>query len=237
MTKLLITKLQKRPDGNVDLFGRGHRYKDTTLFDVSDLFEVGIDPADLQVGVETPCRFYAHCVASSKLNKSGNPYLNVEYLEAVSNGNGNGNGHQAAPAGELNSAILDELRAVHGELTQMRRLLNRAFVGQVIDPPLVTDDDPTEPPTGEGDNDLDDPDDVPRPPATSAQPLSDDQARRNFSSLAGPAIREGQVTSEEVNELVKGAIATGWRDALVELQALIAQAESEQERELVAVYP
>jgi len=228
MTKLLITKLQKRTDGNVDLFGRDHRYKDTTLFDISDLIEVGIFPADLQVGVETPCRFYAHVVESEKLNKSGNPYLNVEYLEPI-----NGNGHQATPAGELSDALLDELRAVHDELTRMRRLLSQALAGQGIGQPLNTDDDPVDPPFDEAD-DPGEPDDAPHPPVASARPLSDDQARRNFSSLAGPAIRDRLISSDQVNELVKAAIATGWRDTLVELQRLIAQAESKPEKERVA---
>ena len=67
--------------GEVSGVAKGHRYKDLTLFDLSDLALVGIDYNDLAEGVETPCRFWAHYTLSDKLNGSGNPHGDVAGLE------------------------------------------------------------------------------------------------------------------------------------------------------------
>ena len=120
-TRMLITKMVLRPDGKVDLYARGHRYKDLTLFDSSDLYDVGHDPAELQAGVETPCRFYAYYTESSKLNQSGNPYLDVDYLERT---NGQASAPQAPVAGD---AILAELQAVNAKLARLIQLVERAL--------------------------------------------------------------------------------------------------------------
>ena len=79
--RLLITKLIRTTEGRADLFGRGHKYKDLTLFDISDLADVGIDFEGLPAGQEVACRFWAHYELSDKLNQAGNPYKNVIALE------------------------------------------------------------------------------------------------------------------------------------------------------------
>lgn len=206
---MLITKLMLRPDGHVDLYGRGHRYKDLTLFDAADLFEVGVDPATLSVGVETPCRFYAHYVESGKLNKAGNPYLDVERLEGE-------NGHKPHGDGNVDSEILIKaLRAIYAELHAIRVLLEGGpeEQEQVEDVPA----------------DVPEPEDVPEPSA-HAHPLNEQEARRRFNDLAGPAIRAGQVQAEVVNELVQAVVKTGWRDALVGLEALLEAARASAEQ-------
>lgn len=81
--RMLITKLVRRPDGKADLFGRGHRYKDLTLFDVTDLADVGLNFEDLPVGIEMPCRFWAVYEESEKLNQAGNPYKDIVALQPV----------------------------------------------------------------------------------------------------------------------------------------------------------
>ena len=106
--RMLITKLVRRGD-RADLIAKGHRYKDLTLFDLSDLALVGIDYNDLAEGVETPCRFWAHSTVSDKLNGNGNPYRDVAGLEPF-----------AAPPADAEedtlTAILAELRAIRGLL-------------------------------------------------------------------------------------------------------------------------
>lgn len=222
--RLLIVKLELRKDGNVDLFARGHKFRDTTLFAASDLLEVGIDPATLETGVETPCRFYAHVVTSEKCTSKGNPYLDVQYLEPVVIGNG----HQAQPAGDAGEAVLKELQLVNRNLARLIALLSKsvrqpASVGEGTEPPDLPELDVDDDPVLQPDDAL-----LGQAPAPGPQPLSDDQARRMFSSIAGPAIREGTVTSGQVNEITGAVVAIGWRDALEALQALI---ESEPEAE------
>lgn len=114
--RLLITKLVRTPENHADLYGRGHRFKDLTLFDLSDLAEAGVDYEALEVGQETPCRFWAIYELSDKLNSKGNPYKDVVALEPVD--------LPATSTSVDNSAILEELRAI-------RRLLERV-TGQIV---------------------------------------------------------------------------------------------------------
>jgi len=81
--RLLITKIVRTSPTVVDLYAKGHRYRDTQLFDAGELLAVGLDPRELPEGVEVPVRFYAVVVASQKLNKKGNPYLDVVRLESA----------------------------------------------------------------------------------------------------------------------------------------------------------
>jgi len=231
--RMLITKLVLRPDNRVDLFGRGHKYKDMTVFDASDLLDVGIDITQLQPGIETPCRFRAVYELSDKLNKSGNPYKDVVCLEPVSNGNG----HKPAPSASVaDEAILQELRAIRAELVHMRRMMSNAIsAGLDLGIPAEYDHDPDKPsvePIEEDSNpELDQP---AGNQVAGPRPLSDGQARRMFGSLAGPAIREGKVTSAQVNEITKAASVIGWRDTLEKLQALIAQADAKESERIAA---
>jgi len=231
INRMLITRIKRTQDGRAELFGKRHKFRDLLLFELADLADVGIDYESLPIGQEAPCRFYAYYTESGKTKKSGNPYLDVERLEPIpTNGHHNGNGH-APQEPALNGAILDELRAIHRELELSRRLLAQVLapgsplpeIGDGEEPPDLpeVDDgetwpgDEMEPERGPGVQ-------APRP---QGRPLNDDQARRMFSSMAGPAIREGTVESDQVNSLVKGVVATGWRDALEKLQALIEQGE------------
>jgi len=79
--RMLITKLVRTDETKADLYGRGHRFKDLTLFDLSELGAVGIDFAPLPQGQEHPCRFFAVYRESGKRNKAGNPYKDVVRLE------------------------------------------------------------------------------------------------------------------------------------------------------------
>lgn len=220
-TRMLITKLVLRQDQRVDLYMRGHKFKDLTLFDVSDLFDVGLDPAEIQVGIETPCRFYAYYTESDKLNQAGNPYLDVDYLEVIDRGNGH---HAPEGASVTNEAVLKELQAVNRNLVRLIALMEQGTQFPRVQPgssepaDLPADLDTDEPPAASDGA----PDPVPASDqGIGPQPLSDDQARRMFGSLVGPSIREGKVKAARVNEITKAASVIGWRDALEQLRQLI----------------
>lgn len=83
-SRMLITKLKRTGETQADLFGKGHRYPDLKLFDLSELATVGVDFAELPIGQEVPCRFFAVWQRSEKLNQAGNPYKDVLWLEIAS---------------------------------------------------------------------------------------------------------------------------------------------------------
>lgn len=106
--RMLIVKLKRTDETQAELFAKGHRYPDLKLFDISELATVGIDFAELPIGQELPCRFFAVWQASTKLNSEGNPYKDVCWLEPdasylISQKAGdlaNGNSHLAPHAGD-----------------------------------------------------------------------------------------------------------------------------------------
>jgi len=112
--RMLITKLVRTDQTRADLYARGHQWPDLKLFDLSDLLTVGIEPADLEVGTETPCRFWANYELSDKLNKNGNPYKDVIALESIDT--------PATTTSTDTSALLAELRTI-------RELLERWLQG------------------------------------------------------------------------------------------------------------
>ena len=117
--RYLITRVKRRNTLSggkpvVDLFAGGKdsrlRFPVLTLFELSELLAVGIDPNELQEGREVACRFWAYYTQSDKKNKDGNPYRDVAYLEAIA----------ASAAPEASGEVLDELRAVRAELAALR---------------------------------------------------------------------------------------------------------------------
>ena len=128
--RMLITKLVRQGD-RADLYARGHRYKDLTLFDLSDLADVGIDYANLETGAEVPCRFWAYWEPSDKLNKAGNAYKDVVMLEPVDT--------PATTTSTDTSALLAELRAI-------RDLLQTIAYTMGLQEPASHPEPPPEPP-------------------------------------------------------------------------------------------
>jgi hypothetical protein len=112
--RILITKLVRRGD-RAELYGRGHQWKDLTLFDLSDLVDVGVDYRGLQEGEETPCRFWAHYALSEKLNKAGNPYKDVVALEPIDK--------PATATSTDTTALLQELREIRHLLEGVAHVL------------------------------------------------------------------------------------------------------------------
>ena len=80
-SRMLVTKIKRTDQTRADLYGRGHKYPDLKLFDLTELATVGIDETDLLIGQEEPCRFFAVYTLSDKLNKAGNPYRDIQRLE------------------------------------------------------------------------------------------------------------------------------------------------------------
>ena len=80
-SRMLITTIKRTDQTRAELYGRGHKYPDLKLFDLADLIAVGLDPANLPLGQEEPCRFFAVYTLSDKLNQAGNPYKDIQRLE------------------------------------------------------------------------------------------------------------------------------------------------------------
>lgn len=108
--RMLITKLVRTGD-RADLYGRGHQWKDLTLFDLSDLVDVGVDYANLEEGKDYPARFWALYELSEKMNQSGNPYKDVIALEPIDK--------PATSTSTDTSPLLEELR----QIRQLLRLV------------------------------------------------------------------------------------------------------------------
>lgn len=106
--RMLIVKVVRTTATQADLYAKGHKWPDLRLFDLSELAEVGLDPAALPIGQETPARFWAVYELSEKLNASGNPYKDVIALEPMD--------RPATTTSTDNTALLAELRAIRALL-------------------------------------------------------------------------------------------------------------------------
>jgi hypothetical protein len=109
--RMLIVKVKRTSATQAELYGKQHKFADLRLFDLADLAAVGLDPAGLVIGAETPARFWAYYELSDKLNQKGNPYKDVLSLEPV--------GSPATTTSTDNSAILAELRAMRALLAAL----------------------------------------------------------------------------------------------------------------------
>ena len=214
--KLLVTALKRTDETHVDLVGQGHRYVDIHLFDISELATVGIaDYASLTVGETVPCRFFAYYVESDKINKSGNPYKDLYYLEPIEP-------PVAAPVPATDDAVLVELR-------QIRTLLQEILLALSHDPGYKD-------PRIDGSNETSD---VPAALIGPAHKFSDEgqpadtptetdsqAAMKAFYARAGEAIRVGRMKATSVNELIDTAGRHGWKAALIRLDTALEVAKS-----------
>jgi hypothetical protein len=135
MERLLVTKLVRTNGTRADLYGARHKWPDLRLFDLSELATVGIDPAALEVGKETPCRFWAIYELSDKTNQAGNPYKDVIALESID-----------GPA----TATSTDTGALLGELRAIRALLEVIASGQGLALPDMAEIDAAFPRYGDG---------------------------------------------------------------------------------------
>jgi len=136
---MLIVKIKRTEATRADLFGKGHKYRDMVLFDLGELLEVGLDPENLPIGVEKPCRFFAHYELSDKLNEAGNPYRDIVMLEPIENGNGT-----TAPP-PMNDAMLAAILAELQKQTALLKVLVGTVAGPVEEPEIqapMPDDGP-----------------------------------------------------------------------------------------------
>lgn len=113
MPKMLITKIVRK-GSTVELYAKGHRYRDTILFDASELSTVGIDYQNLADGTEVPTRFWCTYELSSKLNADGNPYKDVVALEPDNpTKNNHANGQELAAIKALLLTLTDQIAEIH----------------------------------------------------------------------------------------------------------------------------
>jgi hypothetical protein len=178
--RMLITKLVRTGE-RADLYAHGHRYKDLTLFDLSDLADVGIDYNALETGVETPCRFWAIYEESDKLNKANNPYKDIVALEPIDK--------PATSTSTDTSAIVGELRAIKALLQQI--------LGQIGATPSG---DPHQLPTPPGPKTADSGN--PQSPV----PHTD---RDGFYTLAATAITNG-LHQDDIDAILSATNGQGW---------------------------
>lgn len=121
------------------LFANGRQqFPELTLFELSDLQTVGIDPAKL-TDTREPCRFWAHYEVSDRTKSTGTPYRDVLHLEPID-----------APASTTStdtSAMLDALRDMVAQLATITGLL-MPIAQAIINPAEIPAPDPDPYPAG-----------------------------------------------------------------------------------------
>lgn len=182
--RTLVTKIVRTAPDRADLYGRGHRYKDFTLFDLSELGLVGIDYNALEEGKEFPCRFWAIYELSDKINKAGNPYKDIVTLEAIDK--------PATATSTDNSALLQAVRDLAGEMRGIKALLLQALSPG---PAPARDPYPAGSPTADEDN--------PQEPDARQPGAGGQEARMRFYDLVTQALADGvpQATTDALLEL------------------------------------
>lgn len=163
--RILIVKVVRTTATQADLYGARHQYKDLTLFNVAELATVGIDPAALPIGQETPARFWAIYELSDKLNKAGRPYKDILALEPMD-----------TPATSTSAAVGDP--AMLAELRAIRALLSVLVEAQGLALPALEEQDPDPGENGDGPAGNEDPGELARafPRYGDGQPVSDNPA-------------------------------------------------------------
>jgi len=191
-------------------------FPELRLFELHKLFEVGIDPNQLAEGEELITRFWVYYEDSDRLNKNSNPYKDVTRLEAIA--------PPKSTAQQTLDAMLAALRQIDQRLAVACSLLETLVEGEELAVqvagvtlevlPEIQRPAPASP--------------RPAPPQAEAPVLNEDQARRRFGKLAGPAIRAGTVHAELPGRLTAEvtAGAKNWRDALQALEDAIEGAKS-----------
>lgn len=245
--KLLITKIERgeTEEGSkpvIELYEANPRLKWPTLrlFDLSALFEVGIDPNDLALGEERVVRFYAFYVESDRTNQAGNPYRDVTRLEAIETESRSGMEQKLDTIADLLKGIDQRLASIHQvtEVIASETLQLANATPDATPENWPSDDEPEVKPEetlgpAEEDPESRQEHELHRPAPKEehmekdegALVLSEDMARRRFGKLAGPGIRAGKLDSSIPGKLTSevSAGALSWRDALQQLEAAIAE--------------
>jgi hypothetical protein len=225
----------------IEMYEDNPRFKYPTLrlFELHKLLDVGIDPNELEAGEERAVRFWAYYTESERLNQHGNPYLDVAYLEPTPTPGAAGAGVASDEAAVLLEGILAAVDRLANDVAMIRAYLGTGLNAREFEqrftvgtpevtaqsPPASADAPPAAPakpaqgpPEEQGDGPL---------------PLDEDQARRKFSRLTGPAVRDGLIPRELPSQLAAevGAGAINWRDALARAMATIEEAKARQQYE------
>lgn len=228
--RMLITQIERTTETRADLIGKGHRFPDIYLFDISELTTVGItDYAEMPIGQRVPCRFWAHYTLSEKRNKSDNPYKDLAYLEPLES-----QAQPPAPVAVDLAPLLVELRAIRVLLERMVTDGAQADADPPLEaqPPVTIAQHPEAPRGTPADNGAPINDNDPHLYPTDDEPAADPHREtdkqadmREFYNLAGPAIRDETLHAEDINQLVRSANLSGWDGALKALRIALAATE------------
>ncbi len=176
--RILIVKVVRTTATQADLYGARHKYKDLTLFNVAELATVGIDPAGLAIGEETPARFWAIYELSDKLNRAGRPYKDILALEPMD-----------TPATSTSAAVGDP--AILAELRAIRALLAVLVEAQGLALPDLEEQDPDPGENGDGNG----------PAGNEDPPGAEPPGRCGELARAFPRYGDGQPVSDNPAEL------------------------------------
>lgn len=196
--KYLINRIVKRTTKTgktvVDLYGDPRlEFPVLTLFNLTELNVVDVDPNILVKNADHYTRFFAYWAESKKENGEGNLYKDVLYLEPCT----------SQPAANTDTEkILKAMRIIYVELREIRKAIEAIQTGKVATPPQVAAPLPL------SENETRD----------LSRALSENDARDLFYALAGPAIATGQISAMAVNGLTQLANGDGWNEAVRQLQ-------------------
>jgi hypothetical protein len=196
------------------------RFPSLTLFDLTMLADVGIDPNALKKGEEVRKRFWAHWQTSQKENQRGNLYKDVVTLSAFEGDSTPQPTTDLDPVIELIQDVLDELHELHAKLDLLLEAIPvpprdeaddalAATAGASPDDPFTATDNlnlaiPTLPP----------------PPPGDTLPSGQHGAMTLFYQIAGPALATGKI-SYSVLKTICPSQKGNWIAALAQLQQIL----------------
>jgi len=222
------------------------RFPSLRLFDLSQLFTVGIDPNELEKSEECFVRFFAYYTESDRTNQAGNKYLDVTHLEPVKVERHSEVGNKL----DTIAALLQSIDQRLASIDQLTEIAASAIVrlANAKQEPLGPGGVPIGPDDWPGDDEpepepVEDPRQGKEAPGSAPQPaaepeelaakseghdgpiLDEDMARRKFGRIAGSGVRDGTIDRALPGQLTSrvSAGAMNWRTALQQLEAMIGQ--------------
>lgn len=139
--RMLIVKVKRTDATTADLFAPRRKFPDLKLFELAMLGIVGVNFEDLQVGVETPCLFYANWQQSEKTNQHGNFYKDIVALEPF-----DGLDSKASDTAAQIQVAADSLRSMAATMRLMAQLMAALLAQHGVEAPELEEPEPEPPP-------------------------------------------------------------------------------------------